>query len=137
MVARSLMLQLRRPGSGARAWLGLVLALALALKLLVPQGWMPGPGGLVLCPDALPLAAGPVVHAGMHDDGHKAPRHALPDHPCAFAGLGLAATPVPSAVAVVAPVARERPPVPIVHQVAVGRGLAAPPPPATGPPVFA
>lgn len=137
MASRSLLTRLRRPGGRARAWLGLVLALALALKLLVPQGWMPGAGGLVLCSEGMSAQAGPVVHAAMGGDAHKAPGHALPDHPCAFAGLGLAATPVLPAATLAPPVV----PVAAVERasyvVSVGRGLAAPPPPATGPPFFA
>lgn len=132
MPVRSLLAQLRRPGGRSRGWLGVVLALALALKLLVPQGWMPGPGGLVLCPEATPTA-----HAGIHGGGKEKPGHALPDHPCAFAGLGLAAAPVLPVFTVASPPVILAGITPSRYVVAIGRGLAAPPPPATGPPPFA
>lgn len=133
MIGPTLLARARRPGGPARAWLGLVLALALALKLLVPQGWMPGPGGrLILCPSAGPTTA----MTGMHHGGDKAPAHGA-DHPCAFAGLGLAAAPPPPLAAIVAPATHVPPALAPARAVTVGRGLAAPPPPATGPPRLA
>lgn len=132
MAGPSPLAALRRPGGATRAWLGLVLALAIALKLLVPQGWMPGATGLIICPDASPVAMAPA-----HHNHHDAPGKPAPHQPCAFAGLGLAAAP-PTAIpelsppAAVPPVALSGP-----RPVAVGRGLAAPPPPSTGPPFLA
>ncbi|WP_026359353.1 hypothetical protein [Sphingomonas sp. PR090111-T3T-6A] len=119
-----------------------LLACALTLRLLVPAGWMPVADAqglhLVLCSGSGPLEM-PSAHAmtgmkGMHHHGHHDP--SMPDHPCAFAGLGVAlaepllpllALPV-RAVAVRLDHAGE--------MVAIGRGLAAPPPPATGPPAL-
>jgi hypothetical protein len=77
----------RRPAA-----MGLLLVLALALRLIVPAGFMPAASArgvtLVACPEwgAAPTMA---AHGATHDrDDHGEPhRHAEP--PCAFAGLGL------------------------------------------------
>lgn len=130
---RSLLRRLRQPGGGRRVWLGAVLALALVFKLLIPQGWMPGPdGALMLCPSGGPV----VAMAGMHHGGDHAPAHA-PDHPCAFAGAGLAATPPTPFAQVMRPAVGIVSVTPVPVAVAIGHGLAAPPPPPTGPPAFA
>jgi hypothetical protein len=119
-----------------------ILAGALFLRLLVPQGWMSVADGggwrITICsgtgPVNMAMPAG-MSHAmkGMHQ-GTSDRDHGAADHPCAFANLALAL---------------DTPPVPVVDlpklseafglslipaPVAIGRGLAAPPPPATGPP---
>jgi hypothetical protein len=114
-----------------------LLALALFVRALVPAGWMPvaGPHGvhLALCPDQAPVAHAAPGHHGGGEHG-EAP---APDQPCAFAGLGLAAD-APPPLLVIAPASIAAAPVQVLRTaVAVGRGLAAPPPPATGPPAFA
>jgi len=120
-----------------------LLACALALRLLVPAGWMPVVDAqglhLTLCSGSGPLEA-PVAHhamAGMaHHQHHQHHDQGMPDHPCAFAGLGLAlAEPMLPVLALAQPVVRALP-LPIALADAIGRGLAAPPPPATGPPVL-
>ena len=115
-----------------------LLALALLVRALVPTGWMPvatADGfGIVLCAGQAPV---PHAMAGMHHGSGKQDGPAVPDHPCAFAGLGLAAdTAPPPLVLPMRPVAVVAAAVPVLV-VAVGQGLAAPPPPATGPPPFA
>jgi hypothetical protein len=134
------------------AWL---VALALAVRLLVPAGYMPmaGQAGLEICagqtPD-LPVAAimpgmgsmpgmaamhhGPAPMQGM-DHGKAMPGDH--DHDCGFAAAigGAADLPVLILPALLAPVAV---PVAIVPQMLArpGLGLAAPPPPKTGPPTL-
>ncbi len=135
-----------RPGRPRTIALAL-LACALALRLLVPAGWMPVADAqglhLVLCSGSGPLEM-PSPHvlpamAGMHQAGHTGHDHhhqGMPDHPCAFAGLGLAlAEPVLPMLAPVA-IAAQTLVTLIPAAVAVGRGLAAPPPPPTGPPAL-
>ncbi|MGN6123620.1 MAG: hypothetical protein ACTHOJ_11770 [Sphingomonas oligoaromativorans] len=130
--------RLQRPRTIALA----LLACALALRLLIPAGWMPVADAqglhLVLCSGSGPMEM-PSAHAmagmkGMDHHGHHDP--SMPDHPCAFAGLGLAlAEPLLPQLALPARVAAVR----VDHAgetVAIGRGLAAPPPPATGPPAL-
>lgn len=136
---RSILADLRRPGGAERAWLSVVLALAVMLKLLVPQGWMPSPGGgLMLCPDQVPAAAAPMAHRGHHAmPADQQPEHAMPDgERCAFAGLGLAAAPAAPMPVLALPRPLRTALVSRPYAVAVGRGLAAPPPPATGPPAL-
>jgi len=48
-------------------WLATLLLVALATRLLVPMGYMPGQGGLMLCPGYAPLAS-----------THGAQRHDMP-----------------------------------------------------------
>jgi hypothetical protein len=138
-----------RPGRPRTIALAL-LACALALRLLVPAGWMPVADAqglhLVLCSGSGPLElpsphvlpamarmhhAGHAGHAG-HDHHHQG----MPDHPCAFTGLGLAlAEPVLPMLAPVAMLGQALV-TPFPAAVAIGRGLAAPPPPPTGPPAL-
>jgi hypothetical protein len=122
-----------------RAVILAVLALALLARLAVPAGWMP-----VTDADGARLT----ICTGM--GALDAPRHAMPgmaerhgsgdhkqsgdDHVCPFAAVALAlaqpALPSIDLLPMVLPGA-----VPLLRiAVAVGRGLAAPPPPATGPP---
>jgi hypothetical protein len=117
---------------------GVVLTLALlalALKVVVPPGFMVGPPtnslpfAIVIC-----TAQGAVVvdPGGSHEDG-EASKH---DAPCVFAGHGLGAEPPERSSHLLRPTT-------IYHPIALtpsceaapGRGLCAPPPPARGPPL--
>ncbi len=130
-----------RPGGGRTIALAL-LACALALRLLVPSGWMPVVDAtglhLTLCSGSGPLEA-PAPHpamAGMAHHHHDHHDHGGPDHPCAFAGLGLAlAEPLLPAIAL-SVLSAEAQPDRRPTLLTIGRGLAAPPPPATGPPTL-
>jgi hypothetical protein len=120
-----------------------VLACAMALRMLVPEGWMPVSDGhgfrITMCTGSGPMdmtmaMPGMAMHQGKA--GH-APQQPMQDHPCTFAHLGLAlaeptlpALAPPPAEAAEAIVARP-------FAVAIGHGLAAPPPPSTGPPLLA
>jgi hypothetical protein len=120
-----------------------VLACAMALRILVPEGWMPVSDGhgfrITLCTGSGPMdmtmaMPGMAMHHGKAGHG---PQQPMQDHPCTFAHLGLAfAEPVlpslapPPAEAAEALAAR-------AFAVAIGHGLAAPPPPSTGPPLRA
>lgn len=75
--------------SAATAWL---LLLALALRLIVPAGFMPAAAAhgitLVACPEWGAAPAMAAHHAAHQRTDHGEPhRHAEP--PCTFAGLGL------------------------------------------------
>lgn len=138
------MVKLLRP----RIQRSLVLALiacSLLARLLVPPGWMPvqtangwqitictGTGPMKM---AMPAAMAAAMSAGHHQD--KQPEHDSQDHPCAFAGLALALAPpitppllLPAQAATVSLLQRDS----LAH---IGQGLAAPPPPSTGPPLHA
>lgn len=111
----------------------LLALLALLTRLAVPAGWMPAAEGMRLMPCP---AAGPVMAASPHrHHGSKHDRKQGGDQSCPFAAFataiaapadtpppGLPAT-EPTAISVLCMIAR------------VGAGLAAPPPPPTGPPL--
>ncbi len=134
MLARSSLL---RPGRFG--WLLLVVAM-LAARSVAPEGWMPvaSDGGgfeITVC-----NGMGPGEVMVLSKDGtieRKAPAKGQPsDHACAFAGIGLASTPPLAALPMPAPATQGV--APVATGVTVpGRGLAAPPPPATGPPLLA
>jgi hypothetical protein len=120
----------RKWGLGRR-WLTTLAALALAMQVLVPQGFMlgadAGAPGLVIC-----TGHGPLLSLGDHGKPAKAPKAS--DAYCAIAALGggapppvLTLPPGPAFTTQAPALAR-----PLVS--APGRGLAAPPPPAQAPP---
>ena len=113
----------------------LLIALALAVRVLVPSGWMPDQArgfAITLCTGAGAETAWIDADGNIHK---KAPATA-PDHLCAFAGVAAPMLGGDPPVSIVAPA-----PVAVAARVqpliAVGQGLAAPPPPATGPPATA
>ena len=121
-----------------RQALAILAVLALALKLMVPAGYMPGSSWaapIVLCPDQGAMPTATATH------GHHMPSHAPhggPDHPCAFAGVGAATLAAPFEPPFVAPVVEPRDDdVAAATASTPGRGLAAPPPPSHAPPLHA
>ena len=121
-----------------RALWALLFAGALLARLASPSGWMPKAdvAGVHLVPcdgmaPELPRAMAGMAHHHHHSQAPTA------DHPCAFSGLGLAvAEPLPPPPLLAPSPARIV--TPLAHPaVAIGRGLAAPPPPATAPPALA
>ena len=132
-----------RPSIASRhrrfAWLMLLVG-ALLAHCLTPDGWMPvanADGGIVvaICDGHGPGANITIPLGKAH---HKDPVNGQgSDHPCAFSGIGIAdaAPPLPVAAAPQRSVIA-LPGLPDAVA-APGRGLAAPPPPATGPPALA
>jgi hypothetical protein len=125
----------------SRALSALLLAAVLLGRLLVPGGWMPERTAqgfaIAMCSGSGPMQAwldqGGHLHSGKPDKPND-------DHakdPCPYGALS-AAGQVPAGPAAEAPVlaAVEAPAQP-ARAVAIGRGLAAPPPFATGPPLSA
>jgi hypothetical protein len=121
-------------------WLLLVVA-ALLARSVAPEGWMPvvnAAGGIEI---TVCNGTGPDDAMVLSPDGklhHKIPGKSQPgDHACAFSGLGAADAP-PTLVALATPIfAPEAAPALDPIDAIPGRGLAAPPPPATGPPSLA
>lgn len=115
-----------------------IVACALMLRVLVPAGWMPATGAdgamrITLCTGQGLVEAWVGKDGTVHD---KAPQKSEPrtDQPCSFAGLGLALDTAPS-IALDLPVFYAgATTIALPAPVAIGHGLAAPPPPATGPP---
>ncbi|MDB5439086.1 MAG: hypothetical protein JWM33_1513 [Caulobacteraceae bacterium] len=129
---------LRTPGLVQNAGLFLV-ALALALRVLIPGGYMvaaPKAGALpalVICTGHGPLEIGQSAGKG----GQPAQQDTT-DHPCTFAG-GLGALAPPMGASLAAPALLLAAPIllRVLRDQQPGRGLAAPPPPTTGPPSIA
>ena len=127
------MTALRRHLSLHRWFVAWLVALALAVRLLVPAGYMPmaGKAGLEIC--AGQNADMPAM-ASMHGMGHGKAMPGDHDHDCGFAAAIGGAADLPTLILppLLAPVALA---VAFVGQVAMrpGLGLAAPPP-KTGPP---
>lgn len=143
---------------------GILLGAALLLRLGVPPGWMPvhdelgfrlvpcdGHGPVEQIPATLEHAAmdhAAMGHAGMdhaammpatvahdgHGTGSGEHDHGPDQPPCVFAGLSvpLLSSDVPNLPSPPLLVAQTPDPLPL--HVQPGRGLAAPPPPSTGPP---
>jgi hypothetical protein len=121
-----------------RLWRRLLPALAvfaLAVRILVPQGFMvaphetPGAFPLVICTSQGAVDLG--ATGGHAPDGKAAGHHA----PCVFAGH--AAAPAPGLLAVARAVYAVHQPITsasVRRDLAPGRGLSAPPLPARGPP---
>lgn len=118
-----------------------LLAFVLLFRLLIPAGYMIAPDetgrpGLVLCAGVAGAAAEPERHGDGHDGHPAAPEPSKPGElPCPQAAL--AAPPLPPAPSALLPpmaAGTEPPglaPTDGLHRLA----LAAPPPPATGPPL--
>lgn len=110
-------------------------ALALALKVAIPAGYMTRPAATDDLPFALVLCTAQGAVA-IQPDGQGAPEPAA-NHasPCLFAGHGAMAPPLGLSIAtpVTFVVYRAAQPRRLVD-LAPGRGLAAPPLPARGPP---
>jgi hypothetical protein len=126
-------------GATRRALILTLFACAILVRALVPAGWMPtvsADGGTVI---SLCTGAG-AVEMVLASDGtlhEKAPvgHDGANDHPCSFAGMGQAfAAADPVVLPVSPPTDRADPPLK-PGTISVGRGLAAPPPPQTGPPL--
>ncbi|MCW3847482.1 hypothetical protein OF829_09525 [Sphingomonas sp. LB-2] len=110
-----------------------LLGLVLALRLLVPAGWMPsGKGGFTVT-----ICTGSAMEAAWVDTEGKVHKQAPAqggDQHCAFAGLGapMLGGGLPPAIAPLLPA--DAAPATTRALASIGQGLAAPPPPATGPP---
>lgn len=130
-------------------WLALI-GCALLLRALIPAGWMPTRtvDGVVLelCSGRMPGGTAPQIDAARalldqalartadHRDNSDG---AAKDQPCTFAGLTHVAPP-PAVIAAPLPPALPAAGLPTPALIAaVGRGLPAPPPPSTGPPLTA
>ncbi len=129
------MIRAARQSSGLLRCVCLTLAMfAVALKIVVPPGFMAAPSGDLPFPLVLCTSQGAVVVG--HSQPDKAPDDGADHVPCVFAASA-AGAPAPDGFDVV-PVAyaRYEAPAPRAFAPAPGRGLAAPPPPSTGPPVL-
>jgi hypothetical protein len=125
-----------RTGGGRWSFAAPFALAALLMQVLIPQGFMPSSDparpGLVICTGHGPLDLADA--ASKHGAPAKAPGRMM-DGPCGFAGHGAASAPpiTPSLAMAMVFVARPLA-VRLPSSLAPGLGLAAPPPPALGPP---
>jgi hypothetical protein len=124
-----------RFSSFARQALAAFALLALALKVLAPPGYMLAAGALGGVKVVLCTADGAVEMTLGGEEPHE--NKAKAEHPCVFAVSAAPFTPTPGVWirAPAAPFALARAPTK-ARDLAPGRGLAAPPPPATAPPIL-
>ena len=123
----------------ARLLVGLLLVPALALRVLVPQGFMPGTGAgdaptMQMCHGAGPLPASTHPVPDGSDPAPSQGRHH--ESPCVFAAAGSAAPPPTVALALDAPRAHDVGPLApdfVFVQKALHRAQAARAPPARFP----
>lgn len=126
---------IERSGLGGRVALALI-ACALLLRIAVPGGWMPSDQGrwIELCTGKGMVTAFVDARGTLHDSDpgklHEAKQH------CAFAGFSAPFDPPLSVEPQPRFAATDAPPASRPLFVTVGRGLAAPPPPSTGPPAL-
>jgi hypothetical protein len=110
-----------------------ILAAVLVLRVLVPQGWMPVHTAqgwqITIC-----TGTGPMQMTMPELPGHHHQDHVPGDHPCTFAGFALALDRAAPPILVLPPLSFSGWLIVAGRSIAIGRGLAAPPPPATGPP---
>jgi hypothetical protein len=130
------MSRLSRPN---RNWLIALMVCALAMRMVIPAGWMPffagGRAAITLCTGTGMVQAWVDADGKIHKDTPQ--KKSAKDQPCAFAGLG-GGLDVPQFAQLGAgmpPVAADNGAFPLI-QVRIGLGLAAPPPPAIGPPIL-
>lgn len=124
-----------------------LLLLCLALRSVIPAGWMPvfdaNGAALVPCSGFGPIDVKQSSAHFSHGENHSGAaghdgsnsKHDMAGQPCSFASA-TASFPPPAPTAALAISVPFAPILGIVFVVAIGRGLAAPPPPAIGPPLL-
>lgn len=133
----------RLAGRNAGVGTAIVLsALALLLRILVPAGFMPstsshanGGYAITLCSDMSGMTAWVDQDGKLHKGEKPTSDQSSKHQPCVFSGFATALTlpgvAVPTILAPLAPAAIFAS---FLDHSAIGQGLAAPPPPQTGPP---
>lgn len=117
-----------------------ILGVALLLRVVIPTGWMPAHGAdgvtrITLCTGMGAVEAWVDADGAIHDK--KPHGKSSADQPCAFTGLAMAGD-LPAIAALPAALAPSAAAPPAARsRASIGHGLAAPPPPSTGPPAFA
>ena len=122
-----------------------LLLCALAMRVVVPQGFMwdtaaDGSRAMVLCSGMGKEALTPIIAAALaaqHRSDQRDHDGKTTDHPCAFAAASLAVGLAGGVYPIAVRLHRTDAPPAFDIFARPGLGLAAPPPPKTGPPAFA
>lgn len=113
------------------------IAIALLMRLLVPAGFMPATGqgfAITLCTGMGAMPAWVDKHGHIHK-GKQTPDKPV-EHPCGFGAFGAALDLPGGAAGLALPFVVIRTLLTALGEaVSIGHGLAAPPPPSTGPPL--
>lgn len=124
-----------RHSQAGQSLLALALGLVLALRIIIPQGFMPAatPQGMVI-----QLCSGLDITVQLPTGKPASDKHDAVDRPCVFAaGLDHGAVPVPPAASLPEPLALAALPTATWPEPPSVARLAAPPPPSHAPPAQA
>lgn len=116
-----------------------LIVCALLLRALIPAGWMPtaGTDGMIriaMCTGMGATTAWMDRSGKIHQDAPGGSDHG--SQPCGFAVLGHGLDAMPGLAIPAARTGNDVGVMTALPAVSVGRGLAAPPPPSTGPPIL-
>ncbi|MBH1943505.1 hypothetical protein I5L01_04580 [Erythrobacter sp. YJ-T3-07] len=129
----------------------LLSAIMLMMTNVVPTGWMPAKGAhgefvVRICSQGLTegqrirfeaLAQARIDHAMHGDDQHSGDEHQVAGDPCPYGVVANAFAVPPVSPLMAEPVEGIEADLPfLASNVGIGMGLAAPPPPSTGPPII-
>jgi hypothetical protein len=116
----------------------MLVIFALAVRMTIPAGWMPSADhsfAINVCTGINMSTVWIDTKGQIHKsdpEKHKSAEHEA----CAFAGLAMAADLAQPDSAVSAPLMQANIAAKSIVHSSIGRGLAAPPPPSTGPPSY-
>jgi len=114
-----------------------LIGFALLLRIIVPAGWMPTTGAdgairISICTGMGAETAYIDRDGKVHKEAPSGTHH--DPQPCGFGALGLGLNSAPGPTLILPFIAAAAVELAILQTAAIGHGLAAPPPPSTGPP---
>ena len=115
-----------------------LILLALALRVIIPSGYMPSSQrgfALTICTGMDTQTVWMDKSGKLHKEDPSKGK-SVEHQPCAFAGAAIAADFPANALQIAMPPVALAAPVFAKREVSIGSGLAAPPPPAIGPPSY-
>jgi hypothetical protein len=115
-----------------------LIVLALAVRIVLPSGFMPSSErgfALTICTGMDTQTVWMDKSGKLHKED-PAKGKSVEHQPCAFAGAAMAGDAPADTIFIVMPPVATAVPVFAMREISVGQGLAAPPPPAIGPPSY-
>lgn len=115
-----------------------LIVLALAVRVVIPSGFMPSSErgfALAICTGMDTQTVWMDKSGKLHKED-PAKGKSVKHQPCAFAGVAMAGNAPTEATFIAMPPVATAIPVFSMREISVGHGLAAPPPPAIGPPSY-